>query len=79
MKAVVTGGAGFIGSHLVEALHSLDVDTHVIDNSSSGKRTMPPTNTILHVIDVRDEAAKNLIIQERLVFASSSAGTVKAL
>lgn len=35
-KAVVTGGAGFIGSHLVEALVQRGVETVVIDNLSSG-------------------------------------------
>jgi len=37
-KAVVTGGAGFIGSHLVEALLEANFDVHVIDNYAAGKR-----------------------------------------
>jgi UDP-glucose 4-epimerase len=36
-KVVVTGGCGFIGSHLVEALVALKADVVVIDNLSSGK------------------------------------------
>jgi UDP-glucose 4-epimerase len=35
-KVVITGGAGFIGSHLAELLVSLDFDIIVIDNLSSG-------------------------------------------
>lgn len=35
-RAVVTGGAGFIGSHLVDALLALGVDTISIDNYTSG-------------------------------------------
>ena len=31
-KALVTGGAGFIGSHLVETLHQNNVEFLVVDN-----------------------------------------------
>jgi UDP-glucose 4-epimerase len=37
MRYLVTGGAGFIGSHIVEALLDLDSDVLVLDNFSSGK------------------------------------------
>ena len=37
MKAVVTGGAGFIGSHLVEELVQRNYEVTVIDNLVSGK------------------------------------------
>lgn len=37
-KALVTGGAGFIGSHLVDALVALHVDVVVLDDLSTGKR-----------------------------------------
>jgi nucleoside-diphosphate-sugar epimerase len=35
-KALITGGAGFIGSHLVDALVSADCDVTVLDNLSTG-------------------------------------------
>jgi UDP-glucose 4-epimerase len=38
MKAFVTGGAGFIGSHLVDRLISQDYNVTVFDNLSSGKK-----------------------------------------
>ncbi len=38
LKAVVTGGAGFIGSHLVDELSANNVEVVVIDNLSSGRR-----------------------------------------
>lgn len=37
MKAVVTGGAGFIGSHLVDRLVAEDMEVVVIDNLSNGR------------------------------------------
>lgn len=36
MKALITGGAGFVGSHLAEALLQRGADVHVIDNLSTG-------------------------------------------
>jgi len=37
MKALVTGGAGFIGSHLAEALVARGDEVHIIDNLSTGR------------------------------------------
>ena len=36
MKALITGGAGFVGSHLAEALLAQDHEVHVIDDLSTG-------------------------------------------
>ncbi len=38
MKIIVTGGAGFIASHLVDSLISQGHDVIVIDNLSTGKK-----------------------------------------
>ena len=35
-KALVTGGAGFIGSHLAETLHQNNVEVLVVDNLLTG-------------------------------------------
>ena len=38
MRAVVTGGAGFIGSHVVDALLARGDEVHVVDNLATGRR-----------------------------------------
>src|SRR5438270_13648043 len=38
-KVLVTGGAGFIGSHLARALEARDCSVRILDDFSSGKRT----------------------------------------
>jgi UDP-glucose 4-epimerase len=56
MNVLVTGGAGFIGSHSVEALLSDGAQVTVLDNFSSGKRINLPEHPNLKVIvgDIRE-------------------------
>ena len=54
MAVTVTGGAGFIGSHVVEALVARGDEVHVIDDLSNGKRANVPAGVELHVHDIRE-------------------------
>ena len=54
MRALVTGGAGFIGSNLVDALIERGESVDVVDNLSSGKRENVSERARLHVLDVRE-------------------------
>ena len=58
MHVLITGGAGFIGSHSTEALLAAGARVTVLDNFSSGKRTNLPEHANLNVIcgDIRDPA-----------------------
>jgi len=53
MRALVTGGAGFIGSHVVEALLERGDEVHVLDDLSKGKRENVAAAAELHVADIR--------------------------
>ncbi|MBV9349217.1 MAG: NAD-dependent epimerase/dehydratase family protein [Patescibacteria group bacterium] len=55
-KVVVTGGAGFIGSHIADALLARGYEVHVIDNLAGGKRQNVPEKAVFHEIDILDTA-----------------------
>jgi UDP-glucose 4-epimerase len=58
MKVLITGGAGFIGSHLVEQLLAAGNTVRVLDNLSTGKRANLPAHSQLEFIqgDIRDRS-----------------------
>jgi UDP-glucose 4-epimerase len=56
MRALVTGGAGFIGSHVVDALLARGDDVAVVDDLSSGRREHVPDGVPLHVTDIAEIA-----------------------
>jgi UDP-glucose 4-epimerase len=53
VRAIVTGGAGFIGSHVVDALLARGDEVRVLDDLSSGKRENVPAAQ-LEVVDIRE-------------------------
>ncbi len=68
-KVIVTGGAGFIGSHIVDALVDRGYDVHVIDTLYVGKKEYVHEKATLHIVDVRDrEALTPLFEGARYVF-----------
>ncbi len=64
MRVLVTGGAGFIGSHIVDACRAAGHEAFVIDDLSSGSRKNLPADVPLNVIDIRDTAAVNRVFDE---------------
>lgn len=56
-RVLVTGGAGFIGSHIVDALLAEGHTVAVLDNLSTGKRTNVAPAARFHGADLRDPAA----------------------
>jgi UDP-glucose 4-epimerase len=58
VRAVVTGGAGFIGSHVVESLLSRVDEVHLLDDLSSGKRENVADGATLHEGDIRSDCER---------------------
>ncbi len=66
MKIMVTGGAGFIGSHVVDACLAAGHDVCIVDDLSTGKAENVPPDVHLYTVDIRDESAlKKVMAEER--------------
>ncbi|MBI2476454.1 MAG: NAD-dependent epimerase/dehydratase family protein [Candidatus Taylorbacteria bacterium] len=69
VKVVVTGGAGFIGSHIADALVLRGYEVHVIDNLFGGRREHVNPKAIFHEIDIRNlELIKPVIKGAKFLF-----------
>ncbi len=58
----VTGGAGFIGSHVADALVKAGHRVLIVDDLSSGRKENVPAGSELHVLDIRSDEAAELLI-----------------
>jgi len=65
MKIAVTGGAGFIASHIADAYLSLGHEVVIIDNLSTGKRENIPANARFIEMDVNDPGIPGLFMEEK--------------
>jgi UDP-glucose 4-epimerase len=54
VRAIVTGGAGFIGSHVVDALVARGDEVAVVDSLVHGKEDNVSSGAVLHVRDIRE-------------------------
>ncbi len=65
MKILVTGGAGFIGSHVAEHFVNEGIQVHIVDNLSSGSADNLPAGATFHQMDLRDPSLESLFEKER--------------
>lgn len=65
MKVLVTGGAGFIGSHVVDAFIGAGHQVVVVDDLSTGKRENLNTMAAFHQVDIRSSDLAKVFAQER--------------
>lgn len=67
MTWLLTGGAGYIGGHIIEALRAANIDVVVIDDLSTGHREVVPVDVPLFVASISDVDAVRAVLRERNV------------
>lgn len=65
MRILLTGGAGFIGSHLAEAFLAAGHDLLIVDNLSTGRREHVPAAAEFVDLDIRDPALEGVFARFR--------------
>lgn len=65
MKVLITGGAGFLGSHLVDSYLADGHDVIVVDHHLRQKRRWPNPKATVHPLRFSDPAVKSILLSER--------------
>ncbi|MDH3272740.1 MAG: NAD-dependent epimerase/dehydratase family protein [Gemmatimonadota bacterium] len=75
-KVLVTGGAGFIGSHVADAYLGAGHSVWIVDDLSSGRRTNVPDGAELVEMDVRDPDLRDLFREVRFDLVNHHAAQI---
>jgi UDP-glucose 4-epimerase len=78
MRALVTGGAGFIGSNLADALLARGHEVHVLDDLSKGRRERLADAVDLHVADIREPDEVFDAVRPEVVFHLAAQADVRS-
>lgn len=65
MRILVTGGAGFIGSHVADAHAAAGDEVIVVDNLSTGRRAYVPDRARFYELDIRSDRLRDVCARER--------------
>jgi len=63
MRIVITGGAGFIASHIVDAYIERGHEVHILDDFSTGQASNLNAKATVHKVDIADSGTAKLIEQ----------------
>ncbi|HCO14057.1 MAG TPA: UDP-glucose 4-epimerase, partial [Gemmatimonadetes bacterium] len=75
-RVLVTGGAGFIASHVSEAYLARGDEVWIVDDLSSGKRTNVPDGATFIEMDVRDPKIRGLFEEVRFDLVNHHAAQI---
>lgn len=75
-RLLVAGGAGFIGSHIVDRALAAGWAVEVLDDLSSGKRGNVPESVLIHQLDVRSPEARKVVATGKFDLLSFQAAQV---
>lgn len=65
MRVLVTGGAGFIGSHVAQTYRDLGHEVAIVDDLSTGRRANVPSGVRLHELGLTDPRLGEVVERER--------------
>ncbi|AOT70055.1 GDP-mannose 4,6-dehydratase [Geosporobacter ferrireducens] len=76
MKVLVTGGAGFIGSHVADLLINQGFQVIIIDNLSTGKMENVNKSATFYHMDIRSESVQEVFEKEKPTFVVHHAAQI---
>lgn len=78
MNVLVTGGCGFIGSHIVDRLIEENHNVTIIDNLSTGTLDYLNSNTGFYKLDIRDSSISNIFKEKKFDVVFHKAAQIDA-
>ena len=82
LKVLITGGAGFIGSHVVDECQEKNYEVVVVDNFSSGKNENLSKGCKVYKVDINDERLASIFNEEKpdyVIHMAAQASVMKSI